>query len=186
MTPAIIVIGASLGGLKVLETLVAPLSDSLPCPLIIVQHRTKDDQGLLSEVLQRKCKMVVKDAEDKEPITPGRIYVAPADYHLLIENGKFCLSLEPPLWYARPAIDVTLESAAQAYGEKAVGIILTGLGEDGAQGASIVQHNGGLIIVQDPKTSEAASMPEATMKGCDVKVLSIPEIAAFLAALCQQ
>lgn len=183
MTPDIVVIGASLGGLKALELLLSQLPDSFPRPIVIVQHRSKDADGALSELLQRKCKAVVKEAEDKEPISPGRIYVAPPDYHLLFEEGRFCLSTEAPVRHARPSIDVTLESAAQAYGSKVIGIVLTGSNEDGAHGAALVGQRGGLVIAQDPKTAEAATMPAAAVEASGGKVMSIPEIAGFLGRL---
>lgn len=185
MTPEIVVIGASMGGRKVLELLLSQLPDLFPWPIVIVQHRSKDADGALSEFLQRKCKAAVKEAEDKEPIAQGRIYLAPPDYHLLIEDGRFCLSTEAPVRHARPSIDVTLESAAQAYGEKVVGIILTGSSEDGAQGALRIHESGGLVLIQDPKTAEAAAMPEAALEASGGKLMSISEIAGFLGQLCR-
>lgn len=183
MTPEIVVIGSSLGGLKVLELLLSQLPDSFPWPIVIVQHRSKDGGGDLSELLQRKCKAVVKEAEDKEPIVPSQIYLAPPDYHLLFDEGRFCLSTEAPVRHARPSIDVTLESAVQAYEEKVIGIILTGSNEDGAHGASVIRERGGLVIIQDPKTAEAAAMPNAVLETSGGQVMSISEIAGFLSQL---
>ncbi len=114
MPSGIVVIGASLGGLHAVETLLRSLPADFPRPVAIVQHREAGSDDRLGDLLQSHTALPVGEAEDKETIVPGRVYLAPADYHLLIENGDFALSTEPPVWCARPSIDVLFESAAEA------------------------------------------------------------------------
>ncbi|HEY9774417.1 MAG TPA: chemotaxis protein CheB [Planktothrix sp.] len=183
-TPQIVVIGTSLGGLNALEILLDGLGSSYPLPIVIVQHRAKSRRELLSAVLRHHTKMKVLEPEDKEAMEGSCVYIAPADYHLLVEPGHFALSLEPPVSYARPSIDVLFESAAGSYGAGVVSIVLTGNNSDGAQGAAYVKAAGGMVIVQDPAESESASMPRATMARVDVDhVLKLEEIAPFLRKL---
>jgi len=123
----------------------------------------------------------VEEAQDKTPIRPGRLYFAPADYHLLVEDNHFALSTEARVSYARPSIDVLFESAAEAYGKKAVGIILTGAGHDGARGMAEIKRRGGLTIVQSPETAECNSMPiAARATGMVDKALALEDIVPFL------
>src|SRR5205085_11252260 len=119
------------------------------------------------------------------PIEPGRVYVAPPDYHLLVGRGSFALSLEAKVCYARPAIDVLFESAAAAYGAGTIGIIMTGASRDGAQGLAAIKARGGLTVVQSPEGAEAATMPEAAIASTEVdRVLSLAEIPVFLCERC--
>ncbi len=159
----IVVVGTSLGGLHALEILLAGLPKGLPISVAIAQHRHKNSDNTLSVFLQRHCALPLSEAEDKEAIKPGHVYLAPADYHLLVESGRFALSTEAPVCHARPSIDVLFETAADAYGERAIGVILTGASDDGARGLASIKANGGLAIVQEPSTAECATMPKAAI-----------------------
>lgn len=182
----LIVVGASLGGLHALESLFAALSSSFIVPLAIVQHRHRDSDDTLRSVLQRSSALPIYEAEDKQPIAPGAIYLAPADYHLLVERGSFALSTEGPVNHARPSIDVLFESAAAAYGARLIGVILTGASADGAQGLAIMKARGGCTVVQEPSSAECRVMPEAALAATTADhVVPLHEIVPLLTRLCQ-
>lgn len=184
MEDKIVVIGASLGGLNALEVILSQLPKNLPVAVAIAQHRHKSSNGELIAYLQERSLLPVIEAEDKQPITPGKIFLAPADYHLLVEPGYFALSTDPPVTYARPSIDVLFESAADAYGAQVIGIILTGASNDGAKGLAKIQAYGGKVIIQNPATAECKIMPEAAIKAVKIaQILPLAEIAPFL--VCQ-
>lgn len=181
MKPEIIVIGASLGGLRALQTVLGGLQSDFPIPIAVVQHRSKTDIVSLARVLQLRNSLTLKEAEDREKFLSGRVYLAPADYHLIVESGHCGLSLEAPVNYARPSVDVLFESAALTYGESVVGVILTGNNSDGAEGAARIKAHGGIIVVQDPNDCEASGMSQATMAATQVDhVLKLSEIGPFL------
>jgi two-component system chemotaxis response regulator CheB len=177
----LIVAGASLGGFDALATLLGALPENYPLPLAVVQHRSIDSDELLSILLGRACRLPVAEVEDKQPILPGMIYIAPANYHLLVEKDHFALSVDERVQFARPSIDVLFESAADAYRDKVVAILLSGSNEDGAHGIARIKARGGLTIVQDPVSAESPRMPEAAIAGSEVDhVLTLAEIAQFL------
>lgn len=183
--PQIVALGASLGGLDAVQTLLAGLPGDLRCPLAIVQHRAPQVDGHLVELLNRHSKLPVIEPDDKTSIVAGHVYLAPPGYHMIIERGYLSLSLDPPVLFARPSIDVLLESAADSYGEGAVAVVLTGSNEDGAYGAAAVKRAGGRVVVQDPGTARAPAGPLAVMGRTVVDaVVRIEEMAALLAALC--
>ena len=180
----IVVIGASAGGLEALEAVLLDLGADLCLPVAIVQHREKESDGRLCELLRGHCRLPVGPAEDKEPVLPGRVYVAPADYHLLVErNGggaMVSLSTDEPVNRSRPSVDVLFESASDCFGNGVVGVVLTGSGEDGARGAAAVKERGGVVVVQDPATADAPAMPRAAIAACRVDaVLPLSEIGRF-------
>ena len=216
----IVVVGTSLGGLQALTVLLANLPQSFPLPVVIVQHRHKSSQDRLSDFLQQQTSLQITDAEDKEPIAPGRVYLAPADYHLLIESPReweqslsenrfttwertavepihnsnspivcratptFALSTEGPVCYARPSIDVLFESAADAFGEKAIGIILTGANSDGTQGLAKIKAQGGLTFVEEPASALCRAMPASAIANVEVDwILPLSKIAPCLVNL---
>lgn len=182
---ALVVVGTSLGGLRALEIFLAGFPKSFSVPVAIVQHRHRDSDDSLSLFLQRHCALVVVEAEDKETIVPGRVYLAPADYHLLVEANRLTLSTEAPVSYARPAIDVLFESAADAYAHRVIGVVLTGASHDGAKGLAKIKANGGLAVVQEPTTAECIIMPKAAIATVAVDwILPLNEIAPFLVNLC--
>jgi two-component system chemotaxis response regulator CheB len=185
VTQRIVVIGTSAGGLAALQVLLPGLSQDFPCPLILVQHRGREAGSGLCDFLQRSSRLPLSEPEDKEPVAPGRVYLAPRDYHLMIEGRHFALSTEAPVCYARPSIDVLFESAAYAYGKDVIGIVMTGKNRDGARGLSIIKSCGGLALIEDPKTAESREMPEAALAAVlPDRVLPLAEIAPFLNGLC--
>jgi two-component system chemotaxis response regulator CheB len=180
----LVVVGTSWGGLDALRTLVAGLPASFSMALTLVQHRHKDSDELLKTLLQERASLPVCEVEDKMPLEKGRIYVAPADYHTLVEPGHFSLSTEGPVRFSRPSIDVTFHSAADSYGHRAVGVVLTGANEDGTEGLRRISERGGLVVVQDPATAESPVMPSSAVASISrAKVMSMTEIPAFLATL---
>jgi two-component system chemotaxis response regulator CheB len=180
----IVVVGVSLGGLHALQVILASLPGDFSPAVVIAQHREPGSSDMLQEILQRYSVLPVHEAEDKEAILPGHIYLAPADYHLLLEPGYFTLSTVEPVNYARPAIDVLFESAADSYGKEVVGVILTGMNNDGAQGMAAIKQRGGLAVVQDPATAEAPAMPEAALAQTRVdQVLPLTAIGPYLIML---
>jgi two-component system, chemotaxis family, protein-glutamate methylesterase/glutaminase len=160
----LIVIGTSAGGLQALSALLHGLAPKFPLPLVVVQHRSADVKSGIREILQGYTDLTVVEADDKEPIAAGRLYLAPADYHLLIEADRtLALSTEGPVQNARPSIDVLFESAAEVYRESVAGVVLTGASADGARGVQRIKQCGGWLIVQDPTTAESRVMPEAAL-----------------------
>ena len=186
MSYELIVIGASWGGLHAVSEILAALPEDLDAAVVVAQHRKADSlDGGLASILSLRTRLPVRDAEGKEPIAPGNVYLAPPDYHLLIDRGYFSLSTEDPVRYARPSVDVLFESAAEAYGERVIGVILTGANEDGAAGLARIKEAGGVAIVQDPQTAERARMPEAALEATSADVvLPLDEISPFLRGLC--
>ena len=184
MAYEIVVVGTSWGGLAALRQLITGLPGSFALPIVVVQHRHKESNHLLTSLLQDRTRLCVCDVEDKAPISAGNLYLAPADYHLLVEDGHFSLSTEEAVLFSRPSIDVTFTSVADAYGSHAVGIILTGANSDGADGLRRIFDRGGLAFVQRPETAESPIMPTAAIRAVPkARVLTIPEIAAAVASL---
>jgi len=137
-------------------------------------------------LLQSATALPVREVDDKDVLAPGRVYVAPADYHLQVEPGRFALSTDERVQYSRPSIDVALESAADAYGAAVVGVVLTGANADGAQGLAHVKRRGGLAVVQEPADAERATMPAAALAATAVDAtLPLAEIGSYLAELCR-
>ncbi|HZO90555.1 MAG TPA: chemotaxis protein CheB [Chthonomonadaceae bacterium] len=185
MAYALIVVGTSWGGLSALEILLPAFPADFPLPLVVVQHRSADSGAALAAVLRRHSALAVREPEDKEAIRPGYVYIAPADYHLLIEESAFALTTDAPVGYARPSIDVLFESAADAYAERVIGVVLTGASHDGANGAAVIRAQGGLVIAQDPATAESPLMPRTVIeRGAADYVLPLDEIGPFLVRLC--
>jgi two-component system chemotaxis response regulator CheB len=184
---SIVVVGASWGGLHALSVLVAGLPPSFVTPLVLVQHRSKDAHSLLGELLQDHTPLTVLEVEDKQPIAPGHVYLAPADYHLLIEGSHFSLTVDEAVRFSRPSIDVTFSSAADACGARAVGLVLTGANEDGAAGLRRIVDRGGAALVQDPATAEVRTMPQAALRAVpEAEVVSLDRIAGRLAQIVGQ
>ena len=180
----LVVVGTSWGGLAALRTLVAGLPASFKMAVTLVQHRHKESDHLLRTLLQEKTSLEVCEVEDKMPLEHGRIYVAPPDYHTLVEPGHFSLSTEAPVRFSRPSIDVTFLSAADSYGHRTVGIVLTGANADGSEGLRRISDRGGMAIVQDPATAESALMPTAAAKAVPrARVMGLPELIKFVAQL---
>ncbi|MFN2455448.1 MAG: chemotaxis protein CheB [Pyrinomonadaceae bacterium] len=180
----IIVVGTSYGGLTALQALLPALPRALAASLIIVQHRGKEPGSGLCDFLRKHSRLPLDEPEDKEVLAAGRAYLAPRDYHLLVDGDSFALSTEAPVEYARPSINVLFESAAEVYRERVVGVILTGANADGARGLARIKACGGIAVVQDPATAESRAMPEAAIAATKIdRVLPLAEIAPFLIQL---
>lgn len=180
----IIVIGTSRGGLKALQELLPELDNTLQVPIVIVQHRGKESETGLCQFLSNYSALPISEPDDKEQIMPGHIYLAPRDYHLLIENRNFALSIDPPIGFARPSIDLLFECAADEYGQGVIGVILTGRNRDGARGLAAISKRGGFTIVQDPDSAEFREMPDAAVAQTEVDwILPLKDIAQRLVEL---
>lgn len=180
----IIVIGVSWGGMKALQYILPKLQEDLKVPIVIVQHLGTNSGTDWIEILNSMSRIRVKEADEKEKVAKG-VYIAPANYHLLIERDKtFSLSLDERVNHARPSVDVLFECAADVYRDSAIGIILTGLNNDGANGLKVIKENGGLVIVQDPEDAEAAEMPLAAIKLIEpdyiVKLADLPNLIELI------
>lgn len=180
-----VVIGASAGGLSALTRVLEKLPANFALPIMVVQHRSKDERGLLEEVLQEKCNIRVTQANEKEEIGGNSVYIAPPDYHLLVESDMtFSLTTDDKVNFSRPSIDVLFETAAEVYRRTLIGIVLTGANSDGRRGIEAIRRCGGLTIAQDPAEAEFPAMPQASISsGAVTRVLSLNDIRAFLLTL---
>jgi two-component system chemotaxis response regulator CheB len=178
----LVVVGTSWGGLDAVGRLLSDLPPDFDLPVAIAQHRHPASQhGTLQQLLQRQIARPVVEAEDKLAIEPGQVYVAPPDYHLLVERGRFALSVDDRVSYARPSIDVLFESAADAYGERLIGIILTGANDDGARGLARIKEVGGAALIQDPESATKRAMPDAAIAATAADaILPLDEIGAYV------
>jgi two-component system chemotaxis response regulator CheB len=182
----LIAIGTSWGGLDAVSRLLDALHADVHQPIVVAQHRSKDsEEGMLAHLLQSHTRRIVSDPDDKTPLEPDHVYLAPPDYHVLVEAGHLALSTDAPVQFARPSIDVLFDSVADAYGPRAVGVVLTGANNDGAAGLARIKQLGGVAIVQDPATSERRTMPDAAIAATEADaILPLEEIAPFLYGLC--
>jgi two-component system chemotaxis response regulator CheB len=182
----LICIGASWGGLQAVGQVLADLPDEVDVPIAIAQHRSPDaTDGALAELLQTQIGRPVLDAIDKLPIEPRHVYIAPPDYHLLVEQSAFALSVDERIRFARPSIDVLFETAADAYGAGVIGIILTGANDDGAHGLARIKERGGVALVQDPEGATRRAMPDAAIAATVADaILPLEEIGKFVYGLC--
>jgi len=185
----LIVIGASWGGLEALSAILSPLPKDFPLPILVVQHRQRNqlDSGFFIEILNRHCQLNVLEPDDKEHIETGNIYLAPSNYHMLVEHkGALALSNDEPVHYSRPSIDLLFESAAESYQENVIGIILTGANQDGAEGLQAINVRGGYTLAQDPATAEVDTMPLAAIAAAQPDaILPLKDIASFLIKFCK-
>lgn len=181
---AIVVVGASAGGVEVLLPLLAGVTAAAP-PLLAVLHLPRDRPSLMAEIFARSCQVPVREAVDKSPLEPGTITFAPPDYHLLVERGgTISLSVDEPVQFCRPAIDVLFESAADVHGAGVLAIVLTGANDDGAAGAAAVHRAGGRVLVQDPATARNETMPRAVLAAVPAaRVCGPGELGAMLRAV---
>lgn len=184
--PRAIVIGTSAGAVGALSQILPALPADFPLPVFVVVHVPRDRESMLTPLLQAKCQMAVREAADKEAISGGVIYLAPPNYHLLVEeDGVLSLSSDEEVWYSRPSIDVLFESAADAYGAALIGVILTGANPDGARGLKAIAQRGGTVFVEDPETAHAAAMPLAALSACPAaRIGTLKEIASYIMKEC--
>jgi two-component system chemotaxis response regulator CheB len=180
-----IVIGASAGGVEALSAVLCALPAGLRATVFVVLHLPREGPSLLVDIFSPRCSLPVREVRDKEPVSGGTIYVAAPDYHLLLDEGpRLALSVDDPVNYSRPSIDVLFESAADVYGDRLMGIILSGGNDDGAAGLRSVQRNGGIAVVQDPASAQVPVMPAAALKCCQPDyVLALDQIAILMQSL---
>jgi two-component system chemotaxis response regulator CheB len=172
----LLVIGGSAGSLEVVLPLIERLKEDFKIPVVIVMHRKGDAEELLTGLIKLRTKLKVKEAEEKEPLKPSTIYIAPADYHLLIEKDKtFSLDFSEKVNYSRPSIDVTFETAADVYRDKTAALLLSGANEDGVKGLKLIEKNGGLTMVQEPSTAAVPYMPEKALEQVEVDYVLTPD-----------
>lgn len=187
MSFALVIVGASWGGLDALSVFVKGLPRDFETPVAIVQHLSKANDSLLPELLQHHTSLTICEIEDKQLIRPRHIFIAPPDYHLMIDDGYFSLSVDAPVRYSRPSIDVALQSAADVYRARVIGVVLTGANEDGSKGLRHIVNCGGRAIVQDPSTAEIATMPAAALRLVPEAVkLPLGEIAPHVALMIRE
>ncbi|MDI1318404.1 chemotaxis protein CheB [Flavobacterium sp.] len=181
----VVIVGGSAGSLEVLLQVLPKLQNIESLVILLIVHRRNSDDNFLEELIRMKSGLKVKEVEDKTPIKVGHVYVAPADYHLLIENNlSFSLDVSEKVNYSRPSIDVGFESAADVFGTKLVAILLSGANNDGTNGLLAVKENGGIVIIQKPETAEVPYMPAHAIKNLDADyILSANEIAVFIKGL---
>ena len=180
-----IVIGASAGGVEALGVILPAFPATFRPALLIVLHLPRERPSLLVEIYKKRCALPIREADDKEPIEPGTVYFAPPDYHMLVErNRQIALSTEEPVHYSRPSVDVLFESAADVYGDRLLGVILTGANQDGAAGLHAIHRAGGVTVVQQPDSAKVPVMIVSALQRNPADfVLPLPEIAALLASL---
>ncbi|NMM76507.1 chemotaxis protein CheB [Acidovorax sp. SRB_14] len=180
-----IVIGGSAGSVEALGILLPALPATLRASLLVVLHLPRERPSLLCTIFQGRCALPLREAQDKEPIAPGTLYFAPPDYHLLVDTGPaLALSVDAPVHYSRPSIDVLFESAADIYARQLIGIVLSGANEDGARGLAAVHGGGGLALVQAPASAPMRTMPEAALQRTAASQALEPQaIAALLTSL---
>ncbi|EPP4294837.1 chemotaxis protein CheB [Vibrio cidicii] len=185
-TYSAVVIGASAGGLAAVGALLRQLKDSFCLPILLVQHISPSPESYMATHFDSKSHLSVQEAEDKLPIRRGNMYIAPPNYHMMVEvDGCIALSVDPPVNYSRPSIDVLFETAADYYGPSLVGVVLTGANSDGALGLKKINQMGGLAVVQSVESAEAQAMPAAAIETANVDhILPLDEIGHFLNSLC--
>lgn len=177
-----IVIGVSAGGMKAMRVVLSALGHHLTVPVMVVQHRMASPDNYLITYLDDRCRHRVKEAEEKEKICGGTVYIAPANYHLLVEKDHtFSLSTDERVSYSRPSVDVLFETAAAAYKSRLIGVILTGANSDGSEGIRKIKNGGGLTIAQNPETAHSLVMPQAAIDtGAVDFILELEDIPGFL------
>lgn len=181
---SLVVIGASWGGLNALSKLFAAMPEEFGVPIVVVQHRSRHADNLLASLLQDVTALRVVDVEDKEPLEAHSVYVAPANYHLMVENGHLSLTTDPLVRFSRPSIDVTFISAGDTYRSATLGVVLTGANDDGSRGLRHIVDCGGRGIIQDPSTAESSTMPSAAVNAVpEAEVLKLEDIAPRLVGI---
>jgi len=182
-----IVIGVSSGGMTALKFIFSTLPADFRIPIVIVQHVSEHSDNEWIGLLNSKSNLTIKEADEKDKIETGNVYIAPANYHLLIENDKtFSLTIDEYVNFARPSIDVLFESAAEAYKDRLIGVVLTGSNNDGAKGIKRIKELGGMVIIQDPETAESSIMPASAIAAIEPDyILSLEKIVQLLIKITQ-
>lgn len=184
----IVVLASSAGGLKALDALLSALPADFPLPIAVVQHLSPNYPSQIAEILNHKTHLRVRQTEEGDRIEPGMVHVAPPNHHLLIHgDGTLSLSQTELVHFVRPSADRLFESAAASYRERAIAVVLTGTGKDGAMGVTAIHKMGGVVIVQDPETAQFSGMPEAAIEtGCVDSIMDLQTIAATLIELAEK
>jgi two-component system, chemotaxis family, protein-glutamate methylesterase/glutaminase len=182
LTCEAVVVGASAGAIDALNQLLPAVPEAARIPVVVVVHLPPNRPSLLVDVFASRCSAQVREPEDKQPISAGSVWFAPSNYHLLFEADRtFAFSVDQPVNFSRPSIDVLFESAADVFGEALCCIVLTGANEDGARGASAIRRRGGLVVVQEPSSAEAKEMPLAAISHANPQIIApLPEIAELI------
>ncbi|MGH2757739.1 MAG: chemotaxis protein CheB, partial [Actinomycetota bacterium] len=182
----LVVVGSSWGGLNALRILLAGLAPGFPAPVVLAQHQSSSTTGeTFAGSLQKGCALEIRMIHDKDELAPATVFVAPPDYHVLVEARTLALSLDAQVMFSRPSIDVLFESAAVTHGHRTVGVILTGANEDGAAGLAAIRGRGGITVVQEPSTAADPTMPAGAIAASRPnRVLPLEEIAPFLNEVC--
>lgn len=180
-----VVIGTSAGGLEALSKILPGIPRNFPVPILVVQHIAPNSDNFLARHLNSLSQIKVKEAEEKESIKPATAYIAPPNYHMLVEDDRtLTLTVDEKVNYSRPSIDVLFESAAYAFKGKVLAVVLTGANHDGAAGAALIKNKGGIVIVQEPKSAQVPVMPEAAIKATKPDyIVPLEEIPNLLAKL---
>jgi len=180
-----IVIGGSWGGIEAVSTILEQLPERFPLPIVVVLHQHRKAGSHIPEIFGRKCALNVKEADEKEILEPGNVYIAPPNYHLLIEKDRsLSLNIDKRVHFSRPSIDVTFISAAESFRDGLIGILLTGANQDGAEGVLHVKRCGGLAIIEDPDSAKVSTMPQSALNLTRVdQILNIQDIPDFLLAI---
>ena len=187
MPYSVVALGTSWGGLSAMTKLLSELPEAFSIPIVVVQHRGTDSDMLLVRLLQDSTELKVCEIEDKDVLCAGTVHIAPADYHVLIEPGYLSLTIEEPVRFSRPSIDVMFTSAADTYGSATIGVVLTGANEDGAAGLGRIVRAGGRGLIQDPKTAEIPIMPAAAIKAVPTaEVVALDKISRRLIQLSEE
>lgn len=181
MGPSLVAIGTSWGGLSALGRILGAIPAGFPAPIVVVQHRSKTSDDIMAKLLQDVSDLKIREAEDKDVLVPANVYVAPPDYHMLVDEGQISLTTDAPVRYSRPSIDVMFESVARSCGSAAIGVVLTGANQDGARGLARIIALGGRGIVEDPNNAEVPIMPlAAKIASPEAEVIPLHEIAPRL------
>lgn len=182
-----VVMGVSAGGVDLLLRFLPELPKDFPVPIVVCLHSAPDMTADLAKLLGSRAAIAVREAQDKDRLERGTVFLAPGGYHLLIERDRtLSLSLEAPVRYARPSIDVLFDSAAHAFRERLLAVVLSGANDDGAEGARRVKEAGGMLLVQDPKSAQVPEMPEAAIAAAAPdKVFEPQQLPALLSKLCK-
>ncbi|CAN5121519.1 chemotaxis protein CheB [soil metagenome] len=178
----LVVIGASAGGIESLNQVIPALPDHLDAAVVVVVHMRADQPSLLPSLYARRTRLAVKEVEDKDGLMRGTIYFAAPGYHLLVERDlSLSLSIDPPVHFCRPAIDLLFETAADAMGRRVIGVLLSGANDDGAIGLELIKTAGGFTIVQEPSQASSATMPQSAIDRCPPdRILASPDIASAI------
>jgi two-component system chemotaxis response regulator CheB len=168
-----------------LKTVLGGLPEDFPATVAVVQHRSGEDSEGMLRLMEPYVRLPLVEVEDKDQIVGGHVFLSPANYHLVAESGYFSLSADSPVMNARPSIDVLFESVAETFGQRAIGVLLTGMSRDGTAGLARIKERGGFAVVQDPESAEGRTMPQSAITSVAVdRVLPLAEIAPFLVELC--